>query len=337
MTEKIQDVKVEEKADTVSKLFEERDQERQPKTERITQEKTSANPMIEKEREPDVIHAHDLKPAEQKSDLLVKNLKEAGDEVEPPSDQASLSQAGLSEIEVLRKKLEKTEKVLAENHKYGRSNAQKLKNAVKAVQKFADDGLLAEEEAKELYQALHAEGEEPEEDGASYQATSSQTSLFAPIFKVANKELENILKYTDDEHLQDKVNAFDYFLSVGSKEEIEKVLEDLSDLLDNPLKLARKMLSIGQEVYEESYKGIKEAGGFKNYLSKKEEEVEKLRKKVDKLEKKLLQYEDFDKPRYRMDETGSPGTGNVEGGKPANDTISALFDERDKAGGNRKA
>jgi hypothetical protein len=164
-----------------------------------------------------------------------------------------------------------------------------------------------------------------------------QTTLFAPIFKVANKELENILKYTDDEHLQDKVNAFDYFLSVGSKEEIQQVLEDLTDLLDNPLKLARKMLSIGQEVYEESYKGIKEAGGFKNYLSKKEEEIEKLRKKVDKLEKKLLQYEDFDKPRYRMDETGDVEGGNSAKSLPGNDTISVLFDERDKAGGNRKA
>ena len=326
---KNEDVKAEENRDTISQLLDGRDRENRgsPKAEESGGEKTLTAPKLEAD------NVDKAAPCEKE-----KNLNKEGEGDEPPSDPASLSQAGLSEIEELRKKLEKTEKILAENHKYGRSNAQKIRNAVKAVQKFADDGLLAEEEAKELYQALHAEGEETaQDDGGLYQATSSQTSLFAPIFKLANKELENILKYTDDEHLQDKVNAFDYFLSVGSKEEIEKVLEDLSDLLDNPLKLARKMLSIGNEVYEESYKGIKEAGGFKNYLSKKEEEVEKLRKKVDKLEKKLLQYEDFDKPRYRMDETGSPGTGNVEGGKPANDTISALFDERDKAGGNRKA
>lgn len=315
MREKNEDVKVEETetVDTVSKLFEERDSEDRESS----KEKTPAISKPET-RGLEADNMDKAAPSEKpKVDHLEKPLKENHDKDDQPS----------SEVEVLRKKLEKTEKTLAENHKYGRSNAQKVKNAVKTVQRFADDGLLAEEEAKELLQTLHLEGEIDEEEGI----TRYQTSPFSPIFKVANKELENILKYTDDDRLQDKVNAFDYFLSVGSKEEIEEVLEDLTELLDNPLKLARKMLSIGQEVYEESYKGIREAGGFKNYLSQKDQDIEKLQKKIDKLEKKLLQYEDFDKPRYRIDETGSPGMGDVEGGKPANDTISALFDERDKA------
>jgi hypothetical protein len=325
-----EDVKLEEKTDTVSKLFEERDSESRDPS-KIEERKGGITP----EKAPEKTKGSDTpsqklpdKPIEDKADLseklkvdpllkpeaLEKPLKEEDD---PPS-----------ELEALHKKLEKTEKVLAENHKYGRSNAQKVKNAVKAVQRFADDGLLAEEEAKELLGTLYSEGEEAEDEDAS----RFQASPFVSIFKVANKELENILKYTDDPHLQDKVNAFDYFLSVGSKEEIEQVLEDLTDLLDDPLKLARKMLAIGQDVYEESYKGIKAAGGFKNYLSVKDQEIEKLQKKLDKLEKKLLQYEDFDKPRYRIDETGSPGMGDVDGSKPANDTISTLFDERDKVG-----
>jgi hypothetical protein len=326
MTEetKNEDVRVEGTTDTVSKLFDDRDRDDRDRDERdglkkeeTREEKSSLLPKVEKAPESQNLKAVNENKADPSKG---ENLKENSDRNDEPPEQAS------PEVEVLRKKLEKTEKTLAENHKYGRSNAQKVRNAVKAVQRFADDGLLAEEEAKELLQTLHSEGEETEEDTHRH-----QTNPFAPIFKVANKELENILKYTDDPHLQDKVNAFDYFLSVGSKEEIEQVFEDLSDLLDDPLKLARKMLSIGQDVYEESYKGIKESGGFKNYLSKKDQEIEKLQKKLDKLEKKLLQYEDFDKPRYRIDETGSPG-GDVEGSKPANDTISALFDERDKAG-----
>jgi len=308
--------------DTVSKLFEERDsEERDRSSTQGSKEGSAPGKLKETDKLPKKLSEKPIEdkadPSEKpKPDPLEKPLKENEGEDEP-----------LSEAEVLKKKLEKTEKTLAENHKYGRSNAQKVKNALKTIQRFADDGLLAEEEAKELLQTLHSEEEGTEdEDAARYQATP-----FAPIFKVANKELQNILKYTDDEHLQEKVNAFDYFLSVGSKEEIEQVFEDLSDLLDDPLKLARKMLSIGQDVYEESYKGIRQAGGFKNYLSQKDQEIEKLQKKLDKLEKKLLQYEDFDKPRYRIDETGSPGMGDVEGGKPANnDTISALFDERDK-------
>jgi hypothetical protein len=330
MTEESQDINVKlapaKAGDTVSKLFEERDSEDResgkkktlaiPKPETRGLEADNADKAAPSEKPkvgslPKVDPLSKIDPLS-KTDSLEKPSKE---DDEPPS-----------EVEVLRTKLEKTEKTLAENHKYGRSNAQKVKNALKVVQRFADDGLLAEEEAKELLQTLHLEGEEGSEDD---DATRYQTGLFAPIFKVANKELENILKYTDDDRLQDKVNAFDYFLSVGSKEEIEQVFEDLSDLLDDPLKLARKMLSIGQEVYEESYKGIKEAGGFKNYLLQKDQDIEKLQKKLDKLEKKLLQYEDFDKPRYRIDETGSPG-GDAERGRPGNDTISALFDERDK-------
>jgi hypothetical protein len=314
------DIKTDKPQDTVSKLFDDRDRDERDglKKEEIKKEKSSLIPKVEAVRESQNLKAVNENKADPSKG---ENLKENDDK----DDQTSSEQAS-PELEALRKKLEKTEKTLAENHKYGRSNAQKVRNAVKAVQRFADDGLLAEEEAKELLQTLHSEGEGTEEE----EATRYQASPFAPIFKVANQELQNILKYTDDPHLQDKVNAFDYFLSVGSKEEIEQVFEDLSDLLDDPLKLARKMLSIGRDVYEESYKGIKESGGFKNYLSAKDQEIEKLQKKLDKLEKKLLQYEDFDKPRYRIDETGSPGMGDVEGGKPANDTISALFDERDK-------
>lgn len=318
MTEetKNEDINSKGQIDTVSKLFEERDSESRGRS-KIEESKEGILP--EKRREADTASKKlTEKPIEDKADPSVDPLSK----VDPKGDSEDERP---SELDVLRKKLEKTEKTLAENHKYGRSNAQKVKNALKTVQRFADDGLLAEEEAKELLQTLHSEEEGTEDEDAS----RYQTSPFAPIFKVANKELENILKYTDDAHLQDKVNAFDYFLSVGSKEEIEQVLEDLTDLLDDPLKLARKMLSIGQDVYEESYKGIKAAGGFKNYLSVKDQEIEKLQKKLDKLEKKLLQYEDFDKPRYRIDETGSPG-GDVESGKPASDTISDLFDERDK-------
>ncbi len=349
-----ENVKPEEKMDTVSKLFEERDSE---DWDRLSPEGSKEGSAPGKLKETDLSGTDKLpkklyqtrlseKPIEDKADPSEKPKVGSLPKPDPLSKLDSLSKVdplekllkendgedepqGVdlrpSEVEALRKKLEKVEKTLAENHKYGRSNAQKVKNAIKVAQRFVDDGLLAEEEAKELLQTLHLEGETEEEDASRY-----QSSPFAPIFKVANKELQNILKYTDDEHLQDKVNAFDYFLSVGSKEEIEQVFEDLSELLDDPLKLARKMLSIGQDVYEESYKGIRQAGGFKNYLSVKDQEIEKLQKKLDKVEKKLLQYEDFDKPRYRIDEMGDVEGSKPATGSPGNDTISALFDERDK-------
>ena len=322
MKEENQDIKTEESQDTISQLLDNRDWENcdqndlgrgssnHPKAEDQDKEKSLA--QVEDAPKP---NAPEATPKEQEKPVANKTTPERDSKGEIPS-----------QLDLLRKKLEKTEKILADNQRYGRNNAQKVKAALKAAQKLTEDGLLDEDEVKELLATLQSE---EEEDDGIY-PHSSPANLFAPVFKVANKELENIRKYTDDPLLQDKVEAFDYFLSVSSKEEREQVLDDLTELLGNPVKLAKKMLSIGQEVFDESYKAIKESGGFKNYLSKKDQEIEKLQKNLDKLEKKLLQYEDFDKPRYRIDETGSLGMGDVESEKPANDTISALFDERDK-------
>jgi hypothetical protein len=254
----------------------------------------------------------------------------------PSARETSSAGASLSELEALRAKLEKTEKVLAENQRYGRTNAQKVSSALKVAQKLTDDGLLSEEEAQELLETLRKgeprreEGDarrdegKQEDEGISH-ADHPQARLFGPIFKVANRELQNILKYTDDNLLQNKVAAFDYFLSVGSQEETVQVLEELTELLDDPVKLAKRMIAIGHKVYEESYRGIQEAGGFKNYLAQKDQELEKRQKKIDKLEKKLLQYEDFDQPGYRIEEMS-----DGDEATPATDTISTLFGERDK-------
>jgi len=301
MTEDVKQTKekTEKSVDTISALFDERDH---PKSEGKEGNKAPESPESEKEEE-----AQPDKPSPQKE--AVKAAKEDNEE------------SDTSELNILKEELQKTQKRLSENQQYGRQNAQKVKNALKITQTMVSEGLLTDEEAKGLMETLQRDGEDTETE--EYHKGDSHP--FAPIFKMANTELENIRKYTDDEFLQDKVDAFDYFLSVSSKEEIEEALEELTELMDNPVKLTKKMLSIGQKAYEESYKEIKEAGGFKHYLSKKSQEVEKLRKKIDKLEKKLAQYEDFDKPRYRMDETG-----DSEDGKPAQDTITALFAERDQ-------
>ena len=302
MTEDVKQTeeKTEKSVDTISALFDERDR---PKSEEPENKKAPETPESKKgeEAQPD-------KPSPQKE--AVKAVKEDDDD-----DESS------PELETLKEELQKTQKRLSENQQYGRQNAQKVKNALKITQTMVSEGLLTDEEAKGLMETLQRDGEDTETE----EYYKGETHPLAPIFRIANTELENIRKYTDDEFLQDKVDAFDYFLSVSSKEEIEEALEELTELMDNPVKLTKKMLSMGQKAYEESYKEIKEAGGFKHYLSKKSQEVEKLRKKIDKLEKKLAHYEDFDKPRYRMDETG-----DSEDGKPVQDTITALFAERDQ-------
>ncbi len=177
---------IEETKDTVSKLFDDRDRDGrdradrdQPKVGESRERKTPATQKAEEVPELKATNTQESKPTEKKSDL-----KEDDGNDQP------------HEVDILRKKLEKVEKTLAENHKYGRSNAQKVKNALKVVQKFTDDGLLAEEEAKELLGTHHSDEEGTEDEEVS----RYQNSPFAPIIKVANKEMQNILKYTDDDN-----------------------------------------------------------------------------------------------------------------------------------------
>src|SRR3990167_3490871 len=197
MIENNADIKTEESKDTISTLLDSRDCDSRDCDSRDCGSRDSENRDRSKiEESGEANSPGKLQNSDKPSKKSPEKLKEenvdgrrpsandqtpvdSSEKEKTPSEQASL------ELEVLKRKLEKTEKTLAENHKYGRSNAQKVRNAVKAVQRFADDGLLAEEEAKELLGTLHSEGEETEEEDATrYQATP-----FAPIFKVANKEL----------------------------------------------------------------------------------------------------------------------------------------------------
>ncbi len=66
--------------------------------------------------------------------------------------------------------------------------------------------------------------------------------------------------------------------------------------------------------------------GFRFLGRGPDEEIDKLNRSIDKLTKKLAQYEDYDKPRYRIAEMGN----GVDGANRTKDTISALFEERDK-------
>ena len=230
------------------------------------------------------------------------------------------------ELETLKEELEKTHKRLTENQQYGRQNAQRLKNALKITRELVEEGSLSDEEAAKLQDSLQSDAEE--DDSASPSHSHLPSHPFGKVLAAANKELEFIRKYTDDERLDDKVGAFDYFLLVAPTEEREQALEDLTDLMDTPLKLAKKMLSIGQ-VYEKSYREMKAAGGIQGMIAKKDQDIDNLHKSIDKLTKKLAQYEDYDKPRYRLDESvGDPGESEEEAS--SKDTITSLFSHRDR-------
>ena len=217
--------------------------------------------------------------------------------IEHDDDEEDVQNTSSAELDKLKQELEKTKKALSENQKWGRTNSQKLKTALKKVQSFMTEGTLTEEEAKDVLSLL-----ESEVDGELEPESYENLSPVQKILKVANQELKNIRKYTDDALLDKKVRAFDFLLNNASQEEMNEILEELAELQDNPVKLAKRMLLLGEQYYDEVYKDFEESGGLKRFTKKKKSEVEKLQKKIDKLEKKLLQYEEYDKSTFRIDE-----------------------------------
>ena len=291
-------------SDIVGDLFEERD--------RLPSEKPSfPSKKAQEEMTPapqtDASETDKASEGEKKEKQTLKNTDEGED-----TDDSHTTR--------LKDELEEMRKRLHQNQRFGRQSSQKLKAASKGVQSLIESGTLTQEEAQDLLSVLHMETFDPPEN-----LETPSSHPFSPLFQIANSELEHIRKYTEDEHLQDKIEAFDFLLSVSSKQEIEDIFEALSDLQDDPVKLTRKMLALGQEAYQESYKDIKKAGGLKSYFSTQQEEIQKLQKKIDKLEKKLSQYEDYDKPSYRMTERGE-----LNEKSSSHDVIGSLFEERDR-------
>lgn len=282
--------------DTISDLFNERDQKHlATRSESVSQDEEST-------REPLKDSSANVPKADSKESVRGINAE--------------------SELKSLTEELEKTRKTILENQKYGRQNAQRLKSALKLTKEMLENGTLSQDEAQKLVESLESgDGEvAPEAEVSPY-----DSHPFGKILKVANAELVNLRKYSDDELLDDKIKAFDYFLSVAPQEDIAESFEVLNDLIEDPVKLAKQMLNIGKRYYEESYKDIASSGGIAQYIKSKQEEIEKLNKSIDKLTKKLAQYEDYDQPRYRIKEMG-------ESNQPpaSRDPSSEVFDERDK-------
>ena len=300
-----QERKGEGQEDTLSSLFEERDCPVSP-------------PVVEKEpveekRAPS--RKLSLKKEEQEetetSQQLPPDPAEAEEDKEPQED---------SDLRKLREELEKTRKDLQTNRSYGRQNSQKVKTALKAVQNLIEEGSLSEEEAQGLLSSLQIDQEREEE------TPLLPAHPFAPIFKTVGAELEHLRKYTEDEALEDKLTAFEYLIGTAPAEETEEILETLMDLIEEPVKLTREVIAIGTEAYENFYKEIRNAGGTVKYIDSLKKNQESLQKKIDKLTKKLSQYEDYDRPHYRISEMGE-----TENDPHDKDTIGTLFEERDRS------
>ena len=289
--------------DTISSLFEERD--RQP----LQEDASPSSDALKRQATPQ------LSLLEQ-SELPEPSKRESENKAAKVDDQDILT----PDFKTLQAELTKTNKRLAETQAYGHKNSKRLKSALKITRELVENGALSELEAQSLVESLNNDDVE----AGLGESSPYDTHPFGKVLKIANTELASLRKYSDDELLDDKVKAFDHFLSLASPEEVKDALEDLTDLIDDPIKLTKKMLAIGKRYYDEAYKDIASSGSVQNYIKQKHQEIDKLNRSIDKLTKKLAQYEDYDQPRYRLNEMSESG------GVTAQDSITALFEERDK-------
>jgi hypothetical protein len=175
----------------------------------------------------------------------------------------------------------------------------KLKNYEKRIAKLLNDGEIDSEYAEKLLSDISHDEDSEDVD--------SDLNEFQKLIKIGSNGLDRYREsikdgiIDEDILLDKKVESFDFFMNEASHEEKVKVFEQLEKLKDKPILLAKKMLSIGNEYYEEAYKDFDEAGGFKRFKEKSNQEKEKLNKQVDKLNKEVLrlkeQYENFVEPR----------------------------------------
>jgi vacuolar-type H+-ATPase subunit I/STV1 len=148
------------------------------------------------------------------------------------------------------------------------------------------------------------------------------------LINIANKRMADLAEiYEDDPLFNKKVESFDFYQKQASQIEKDQILEEVEHLKDHPLKLANKMLQIGEKYYNENYKELDEAGGLKELISFKNSEIERMQRKLDKLERKLSQYNDYDSPTNKIDELGD--TENVVEQKPESG-LDEAFGERDR-------
>jgi len=210
-------------------------------------------------------------------------VEEASDP-EAKNDIVKKTDTAAADSESLQKELEKTRKSTEENQRYARQNARRLKNAITQTKALIESGALSDEEAQGLMASL--DSGDDENDQASVYAGHP----FGEILSIANNELTNLRKYSEDTLLDEKVKAFDSFMSLASRDDVGEVIDELIELKDDPIKLTKKIISVGQQFHEESYGDIAKSGSVRNYIKAKNDEIKNLNKNIDKLNKRLAEY-----------------------------------------------
>lgn len=230
----------------------------------------------------------DEKPIPAKTEK--KDLEKKQAETEETAVKPEKSSPSKPEVEVFEKRL-------ADSQKWATELSRKLKTFEQKVKKAVDDGLLDDDDAKDLLNATQHEEKE------------SLDNPFAKYIKMFDSEIEGIKKYGNEENLERKILSFNHLLRDSSPEELEQLMEELEGFEEDSIGLTKKILEIGKKHDEEVFGEFFESGNLRSLKSKYKKEIENKQKIIDKLEKQLQKYikdsEDYTESRGYKLPTGS--------------------------------
>lgn len=216
------------------------------------------------------------------------------------------------EVDKLKLELEKTEKRYKDTQKSWSELSHKLRKYEQNIKRYLANGTLSEEEANTLLSEVAHEAHESNEHKSPIERMLSAAN--SGVTRMRELMAEGLLD--EDPLLDKKIRAFDAFLEEASREEVEDALKQLTPLHDEPIRLAKKMLGLGEEYYQEVYAEIDEAGNLRKFKNKYQHLVEELQDKIDKAEKKILEYkkkyEDYVLPNTMKLPAGSGRSAKVE-------------------------
>ncbi len=305
-------------ADSLGDLFKERVKDKES---RRLDEEGKEEPTEKKEKEVlKLKKPKDPKPAEDEEDSEKSIAEPKGKVSEKKEPEPKVGEDEERELEVT-----KLRKALADSQKWGHTNNKRLKSVVKTIASLKEQGVLTEDEFTNINELLNSDDPEVEPE-----TVKASMSPMANLIQIANKRLGDLREFYEGDPLFDKkIAAFDLCINNSSDQEVDDIYDDLEQYEKNDLKLVKRMYQIGEKYYNEGFNEIDKAGGLKNFLTEKNSELKRLQKKIDKLEAALLDYNNYDKPTYKIDELGDTLTTEMSLDKPG-DVLGSLFKERDR-------
>lgn len=180
------------------------------------------------------------------------------------------------EIKKLKKRLDESQ---TWGHKKNLAYVHAKKKVGEFLKKLNEDEVLTPDELNNVLS--YFDNVDTEEEVTS----SNEKSKFNNVKEKLDNEFSVFKKYAKVENAEDKYNAFFYFWPMLGSKEQEKLSvyfeEEAADIAID------QIMSMGEQLYNNLYKGIEKHGGIIDYVKSLNEKNDKLQTKIKELEKNL--------------------------------------------------